>query len=285
MSRAQLLELGLSKGGIEWRLGNGSMVVRYPGVYALAPARYDPQALIAAAVLAGGPTAVASHASAAWLWGFVARLEPPLEISLPRGDRRPRHILAHRCPSLQPRDVTRQRGVPTTTPARTALDIAPTLNKKQLTRLVNDQVRSGYLKAATLRDLLERNPRHPGTKLLRPFAENPTNPTNSPFEDDFLAFVQKYGLPQPEINFPFNGRKLDAFFPEHGVIVELDGWDFHKDHEAFEEDRERDADHLDHGLITVRITKPRFTAQPDHEAARLKRILRRAAAAKRATPP
>ena len=249
---------------------------RHMGVYALPPARYDPQALIAAAVLAGGPTAVASHGSAAWLWGFIPRYVPPPEISLPTGDRRPRHILTHRCPSLKPRDITRQRGVPTTTPARTALDLGPSLTHKQLSRLVNDGLRSGELKAATLHDLLARNPRHPGTKLLTPFvAEDAPNPTNSDFEDDFRRFIAKYGLPTPEINFPFNGRQLDVFFPEYGVIVELDGWDFHKDREAFEDDRERDADHLDHDFVTVRITKSRFEAKPDYEAARLKRILRR----------
>ncbi|MGH2891772.1 MAG: hypothetical protein ACRDPM_00695 [Solirubrobacteraceae bacterium] len=87
---------------------------------------------------------------------------------------------------------------------------------------------------------------------------------------------RRTGSPSPEINYPFNGRQLDAFFPEYGVIVELDGWHFHKHREAFEHDRGRDADHLDHGLVTVRLTKTRFRDAPDHEAARLKRILRRA---------
>lgn len=275
ISRTQLRALGLSRGAIDARLRTGALVYRYPGVYALAPARMDPQALIAAAVLAGGPTAVASHASAAWLWGFLPRYDPTPEISLPTGDRRPRHILTHRCPSLQPRDITRQRGVPTTTPARTALDLAPRLTKKALSRLVNDARDDGNLRPNALQDMIERNPFHPGAKLLRPFVETSTRPTKSPFEDDFLAFVDKYDLPKPEINFPFNGRKLDVFFPEHGVIVELDGWDFHKNREAFEDDRERDADHLDHGLSTLRITKPRFDGTPDHEAARLLRILSR----------
>lgn len=277
VSRRQLLAAGLGNGAIQYRLRAGTLVKRYDGVYCQAPPRHDAQALIAAAVLAGGPTAVASHASAAWLWGFVRNYVPPPEISLPTADRRPRHIVTHRCPSLQPRDITRQRGVPTTAPARTALDLAPRLSRKELKRLVNDQRDGGYLTLAALRDVVTRNPRHPGTKLLKRFVENPTRPTKSSFEDDFLAFVAKYGLPRPEINFPFNGRKLDAFFPEHGLIVELDGWDFHKDQEAFEEDRERDADHLDHELSTIRITKPRFEAQPDHEAARLHRILRRLA--------
>jgi hypothetical protein len=274
VSRAQLLEAGLSSSAIGARVTSGALVRRYQGVYALAPAREDPQAFIAAAALAGGPTAVASHASAAWLWGFLRHYEPPPEISLPAGDRRPRHILSHRCPSLQPRDITHQRGVPTTTAARTVLDLAPRLARKQLTRLVNDALRENDLRPAGLNDILERNPRHPGTRLLTPFLETAASPTDSPFEDEFKAFVAQYGLPTPEFNFPLGGRRLDVFFPEYGVIVELDGWDFHKDRNAFEDDRERDADHLDRGLITLRLTRPRFQQTPGREAARLKRILR-----------
>ena len=273
ITRGQLLGLGLGGDAVEARGRNGSLVGRYWGVYAIAPSRQDPQALIAAAVLAGGSTAVASHASAAWLWNFLARYEPPPEISLPTGDRRPRHILSHRCPSLQPRHITRQRGVPTTTPARTMLDLAPRLPRKQLTRLVNDALREKLLRPTALQDIITRNPRHPGIKRLTPFLETAASPTDSPFEDDFRAFVARYGLPTPEYNFPFNGRRLDVFFPEHGVIVELDGWDFHKDQNAFEEDRERDTEHLRLGLITVRITKRRFQRQPDYEAERLTEIL------------
>jgi hypothetical protein len=273
IARRQLLALGVSRGAIQHELRIGTLVTRYHGVYCQAPARQDPQALIAAAVLAGGPTAVASHASAAWLWDFLPHYTPRAEISLPTGDRRPRHILTHRCPSLRRRDMTHQRGVPATTPARTALDLAPRLSRKQLTRLVNDQLRDGYLTLGALEDVVQRNPLHPATKLLRPFVDSPRRPTNSDFEDEFLACCATYGLPPPEINFPFNGRKLDAFFPEHGLIVELDGWGFHKDKEAFENDRERDADHLELGLVTMRLTKDRFDAHADGEGARLHRIL------------
>jgi hypothetical protein len=275
VTRRQLLELGLSKSGIDKRLETGSLVTRYHGVYCQAPARQDPQALIAAAVLAGGPTAVASHASAAYLWGFVPHYEHPPEISLPTGDRRPRHILAHRCPSLAPRDVTRQHGVPTTTPTRTALDLAPRLTKKQLTRLVNDQLRDGRLRLAALDDVVARNPYHPGTKLLRPFVEHPRNPTDSPFEDDFLTFVKEYGLPMPQTNIWLHGRKVDVFYPEAHLIVELDGRDFHNDQDAFRDDRERDTENLKHGLTTMRMTKDRLELTPGYEAERLMEIYSR----------
>jgi hypothetical protein len=278
VARQQLLTLGLGTHAINARLRNGSFVGRYHGVYCVAPARHDPQALIAAAVLAGGPHAVASHASAGYLWGFLSRYDPPPEITLTQGDRRPRHILTHRCPSLAPRDITRQRGVPTASPARTALDLAPRLTSTRRSRLVNDGRLNGYLRLTALHDVLQRNPYHPGTKLLTPFVENPRNPTRSPFEDEFLAFIAKYDLPTPHINVHVNGREVDAYFPEAKLIVELDGWDTHQDHDAFEDDRERDAHHLDHGHSTIRITKQRLRAQPDHEAARLLRIINGAAA-------
>jgi hypothetical protein len=272
VARWQLLGLGVSQGLIAGRLASCAWVAIHKGVYCIGPRRDDPVSRAAAAVLACGSGAVLSHASAASLWGFLPRWSFPLEVTAERRRERP-GITAHRCPSLQPRDITRQRGVPATTPARTALDIAPRLSDKQLTRLVNNQRHDGNLRPAALQDIVQRNPRHPGARLLSPFAHDHSNPTDSPFEDDFKGFVARYGLPQPVYNFPYNGRRLDVFFPEHGVIVELDGWDYHRDRDAFESDRERDADHLDHGHVTIRITKERLENQPDYEAARLHRIL------------
>jgi hypothetical protein len=46
--------------------------------------------------------------------------------------------------------------------------------------------------------------------------------------------------------------------------------------ETARECSERDADHLDHDLVTIRITKARFERQPGYEAARLIRVLRKA---------
>jgi hypothetical protein len=272
VARWQLLALGVSQGLIAGRLASGAWVAVHAGVYAIGPRRNDPVSRAAAAVLAGGPDAVLSHASAASLWGFLPRWSFPLEVTTKVKRSRP-GITAHRCPSLQPRDITRQRGVPTTAPARTALDLAPQLTKKQLTRLVNDARLDGYLRQAALQDVVDRNRYHPGTKLLRPFAESTTNPTRSPFEDDFLAFIAKYNLPNPQINVYVNGREVDAYFPDHNVIVECDGREYHKNQDAFEDDRERDTENLKHGLITVRLTKKRLTHAPDYEAARLREIL------------
>ena len=202
-----------------------------------------------------------------------------MEVTAERQRVRP-GITTHRCRSFLPRDVTRQHGVPTTSRARTTLDLAPALTTKQLTRLVIDHFRDHTLSPVVLRDVLSRNPLHPGAKLLTRFVDRPVALTRSPLEDKFLAFVAKYGFPQPVINRRTTGREVDALFPDHGVIVELDGYDYHRDQEAFEDDRDRDAENLAHGLVTVRMTETRLTKTADHEADRLLRILRQALANK-----
>lgn len=63
-----------------------------------------------------------------------------------------------------------------------------------------------------------------------------------------------------------------VFEPE-GVIVELDGYDYHRGRRSFEDDRERDAATLAAGYMTIRITWRRLQLAPAREAARLQAIL------------
>jgi very-short-patch-repair endonuclease len=92
-------------------------------------------------------------------------------------------------------------------------------------------------------------------------------------EDDFQAFAARYNLPKPLVNTVVNGREVDVLFPEHKVIVEVDGWETHRTRRAFEDDRDRDAEQLMAGFVTVRITSDRMQTAPSREAARLQAIL------------
>jgi very-short-patch-repair endonuclease len=76
-------------------------------------------------------------------------------------------------------------------------------------------------------------------------------------------------------------HRVPTYFPDHGLIVETDGWDFHKDRAAFEDDRERDAHQLAHGVSTVRITRERLDTTPDREAVRLQEIMQARSAHRR----
>jgi hypothetical protein len=155
------------------------------------------------------------------------------------------------------------------------MDCLPGLDEKPRTRLVNDALRSRFLTRSQLADTRARHPRHPGAALFDPFLEHTDGPTYSTLEDDFLAFCETYGLPRPKINVRAAGRIADATFAAERLIVELDSWEFHHERAAFEDDRERDANALDEGIQTIRITSRRLNERAETEAARLHRILAR----------
>jgi hypothetical protein len=225
-----------------------------------------------AAVLACGPGAVLSHGSALALWGVWKRWDRPFDVSL-EVDRRPKGIRIHRI-SLDRRDVTRHYGIPVTTLAKALLDQAPKMTPKSLTRGVNDGRRNRHVSLDALADVIRRHPHHRGkARLQAVLGAAPQNPTRSGFEDDFLSFCERYGLPRPETNVMVCGHEVDALFVEEKVIVELDGWPFHSTQVSFEDDRDRDADTTAGGFVTVRITGERFDQRPEREARRLHAIL------------
>jgi hypothetical protein len=148
------------------------------------------------------------------------------------------------------------------------------MRPKSLTRAINDARRAKLLTLDQLADVVRRNRPHSGARLLQPHLNNLHNPTRSDLEDDFLPFCARYHLPTPLINVEVYGFEVDAYFPAERLIVELDGWDFHRDRDKFESDREQDATMLAHQIATIRVTKPRLDTDPDREAARLHTILR-----------
>jgi hypothetical protein len=263
LSRHQLLALGLGPEAIKYRLRTGRLHKVYLGVYAVGHRRPHPMDRAMAAVLACGPGAVLSHSSAASLWGFFKYWDEPFEVTL-GVNRRPKEIRVHHC-HLTPADRTRQEGIPVTSPGRTLLDCAPKVANP--TRLVNDALHSPWL---TESQLVEASERHSRGRLVRRILFGQAGLTRSELEDKFVAFCKRFGIKLPELNVPMNGRVVDAFFREEGVIIELDGYDFHKDRATFERDRDKDAEAIAGGLITVRITESRLTQQ---EACRLTRIL------------
>jgi Transcriptional regulator, AbiEi antitoxin/Protein of unknown function (DUF559) len=278
IKRSQLLQLGLTARAIDYRIQVGQLIPVYAGVYAVGHIPLGQEARAHAAVLACGDGAVLSHASAAALWKYVKRWPRHCEV-IAIWDRRRQGIKVHRAKTLTRRDITRQLGVPVTSPARTVLDMTARLKTDAaLRRFVNDARLTRTFRLSDLDELLVRHPRHPSTSRLMPFVQARGGPTRSEFEDRFTAFAREYGLPTPVTNTRLLGFEIDALFPEHRLIVELDGWDFHSDRGSFESDRDRDAELLAAGYQTIRITWERLKSQPAREAARLRAILERLAA-------
>jgi very-short-patch-repair endonuclease len=70
------------------------------------------------------------------------------------------------------------------------------------------------------------------------------------------------------------GHEVDAVYRQHHLVIELDSRQFHTTPDAFENDRNRDADLLNAGFSTLRVTDHRLKHQPTREANRLNTMLR-----------
>lgn len=214
-----------------------------------------------------------SHGSAMTLWGLWKRWDTPSDVTV-AGDCRLRGIRIHRATKLLMRDVYTEKGIRVTSPARTLLDQAPSLRPRSLSRAINNARHELLLSLKDLGDVVGRFPRHPGAPLLNPFLRVKGGPTRSGWEDDFPAWCDRHGLPEPIMDTFVAGHEVDALFPAEKVIVELDSWDFHWSKQSFEDDRDRDADTAAAAHITVRITGDRMAQNGRREAERLQRILR-----------
>ncbi|MGB9183177.1 MAG: type IV toxin-antitoxin system AbiEi family antitoxin domain-containing protein [Solirubrobacteraceae bacterium] len=272
VTRAQLLDIGLGEAAIGWRCRTGRLFRVHLGVYGVGRPPLTPLERAAAAVLACGPDAALSNSCALTLWGLEKRWTAPWHVTTPAARRRP-GIVVHRARGLTRTDIRVQLGIRVTSPARTMLDCAPELTERRLGRAVADARLQGLLHLGQLADVTGRFPYHPGRRALLATIEEAGAPTRSEFETAFLAFCRQFGLPRPQINAWVAGYEVDALFPAEGVIVELDSWTHHRERVSFESDRNRDADTLAAGLVTVRITWPRFTRTPRAEAKRLEAIL------------
>jgi very-short-patch-repair endonuclease len=272
VSRAQLVELGLDGNAIDHRVRVGRIHRLHRGVYAVGHAAPSFHARAMAAVLACGSAAALSHRSAAALWGIDLSWRSPVEVSAP-GNRRRAGLLVHRSLTLRATDVTVHQGIVVTTAARTLIDLADVLDPPRLARAVNE---AQVLRLVTRQQLAVALTAATGRRAagrLNPFVHRSDAPTRSVFEDAFLVFVDRHGLPRPEVNQKVAGHRVDVLWRRHRLVAELDGRTFHDHDQPFEQDRERDADLLAAGHPVVRITWRRMTRQPAREAVRLRAIL------------
>lgn len=225
-----------------------------------------------AAVLACGPEALLSYRSAGVLWEHGLRWGGPVEVTAP-SNHRLRGVLVHRSRTVLPEDRTIHFGIPITSPVRTVIDLAEVLDGRQLAHAVNQGQIERRFRFEELAARLDRCPGRRAAKRLRPFVERWDGPTRSELEDDFLAFVERYDLPRPEINAEIAGHEIDVLWRAHGLVVEVDSSEFHDHRQPFEADRDKDADLVAAGLRVIRVTHRRMNDRPAREAARLRRAL------------
>jgi very-short-patch-repair endonuclease len=216
-----------------------------------------------AAVLAAQP-AVASHLSAAWLWGLIGRAPSRIDVTVPSARRAKREFRVHFAP-LAAADIHTVDEIPVTAWGRTVLDMAAMSSEAQLQRMFKRSEESKDFDLGALDGALSRASRHPGAGALRraldAYRPDPTT-TRSKLERRFRTLVRRAGLPEPAMNYVIAGMELDAYWEAERFVVELDVYGTHGDPGSFERDRRREDDLLLHGIEMMRITDVRLEREP-----------------------
>jgi very-short-patch-repair endonuclease len=280
VSRAQLLAFGVSPDAIGRRLRNRRLERVHTGVYGLPNTTDLPLAIEAAALLACGDRAVLSHHSAATLHGLRPGTARPVHVTIPgeRGGPAPEGVIVHRSLTLTAADTRIHQGLPIASPARTLLDVAATLADRDIERLLDEALYvQRILKLGDVRDVLARAGGHPGRARLSRVAGSRarrSTQTESPPEETLFALIRKAGLPEPEVQVHILGYRLDFFWRELRLAVEVDAYGTHGSPARFESDRRRDARLLaEEGIIVLRLTKAAIEERPIEAIALLARAI------------
>src|SRR4051812_31425841 len=133
----QLLAAGLDRYAIRRRVQAGRLHRLYKGVYAVGHVGLSFEGKCMAAVLASGPNAAASHLTAAEL-RRVSRWRVGIIAIVTATQHSPPDIDVHHVRRLDRLDVTRVNGIPTTTVARTLVDLSDTLTPYQLAYVIHE---------------------------------------------------------------------------------------------------------------------------------------------------
>ena len=227
-----------------------------------------------ASVLAvgGGPTraaepltrwgAAVSHRSAAELWRLLDLEDGPVDVAVPGdgGKRRRSGIRLHRSLTLLPADVTFRSGIPVTTPARTVSDLRRSAASK----------RPGALSPRDLRRAIRQ-----AEVLGLPIGDRPGRDcTRSDLERDFLRLCRRGGLPLPEVNVRVGPDLVDFLWRDRRLVVETDGYRYHRGRQAFEDDRDRDLRLRTAGYDVLRFSGKQVDEEPRRVTAAVARALR-----------
>lgn len=275
VARRQLVALGIGSGAIQHRLSIGRLHRVFHGVYAVGRSGLSAQGRWMAAVLTCGETAVLSHRSAAALWGIAPYAASSIEITVPGARRRRRRGIRVHGNVMGAAERTTRHGIPTTSVSRTLLDLCEVVDGRRLERAVEEAERLELLDLGAIARLCQRRSGRRGRARLRAAMDalGPIHVTRSELEWEFLALCRSSNLSTPAMNIVVEGLEVDAVWKQARLVVELDGYAFHRTRGAFERDRGRDARLLLAGYRVLRVTARRLRDDPESVVATIRRLL------------
>lgn len=283
VSTAQCTDLGMRKRQVSERVRSGILLRPFEDVVAIAAVPPTWKQMVMASVLAAGSGALASHRTAAHLWGLTSYRHPTIEIVMPRWERAFREFTVHESLDLIAEDRREPDGIPTTSPERTVVDlgaVAPWFVESAL----DTGIRKGLFELGDVRAFVNRVARRGrrGVGVIRPFLEARATwdaTTESELEDLFCRVLTEFGVRLPLAQFVLRDDadtfvcRADFAYPRRRILIELDSEAHHMDRQTFRRDRAKQNQAGRLGWRTLRYTWWDLTETPWRVAADIKALL------------
>jgi very-short-patch-repair endonuclease len=167
--------------------------------------------------------------------------------------------VVHRPRALTDDDVVEDQGLKVASPARVLLDLAGEgASKRQLERAVDQaEINELHLPIEPLLIRCRRRRGAPKLKAVLEWHQAGSTITESEAEEAFWAIVRRTGLPGPIPQSHVEGRRRDFVWPRERVVVEIDGWRFHRTVQAADRDAQRGNDATLSGWLHLRFSRRR----------------------------
>jgi very-short-patch-repair endonuclease len=278
----RVLRAGVSRSDWYRSLRRGDIEYVHPGVARLVGSPRTREQRIAAAVLAAGPGAMASHRSAAYLFGVPRPDDDPEDLIVV--DRRRRPVIAgaivHRPRDLKDLSPVLRENIPTCNIVHWTCDLGA-VDEPSVNPAVGHVVAGRLASPRALRAAVDVHARRgrPGVPALRAALDDwelDGKPVDGVLEPKMRQVLLRFGLPPAQFHAMVAGYEVDFHFPGRPVVLECDGWETHGlNRNQFEFDRDRNSVVTAAGFVIVHFTYRQLTRQPERVAKRIRANLDR----------
>lgn len=266
----------LSRSGWYRAIRSGQLQQVHPGVARLHGSTITREQRIMAAILAVGTPVVASHRSAAHLWGITRPGDDPIDVIVVGRRRLPSldDVVIHRPKDTARLTPQRRSMIACTSILRTLLDLGA-VDGDAVVDAVGHALTVGSVTLATLESVVIQHSEHgrSGIVALRSAIDAwsiDQKPADSLLETTMRRLIDRFGMPAVEFHPTVCGHEVDFRVIGTPVILECDGWAHHGlRRDRFEHDRDRDADLIAAGWIVLRFSYRAITTRPKATAERI----------------
>lgn len=252
ITAAQALALGMSRSAIQRRRESGDWLTVVRGTFMAADHPWTPRARMRVAVLAVGGSATLAGSAAAWWHGLVNDFPSQISVITPAHGRHLRTPVGvqvrHR--ALDPADVVELDGLQVTAVPMTILDAAAESGSRVIDNaLLRRRSTLAELSRAHARNIGRRGAAENG-RLLEALQSG----ARSEAERLTVRLFRRHGITGWIANHPVCGAIADFVFVEARLIVEIDGFAFHRDAQTFQRDRTKRNTWIAAGWATLNFT-------------------------------